>query len=440
MSFFKKLISSLYKNKDFAKSSLSGVVLFICLTLLTLISYPIIVQKLGIEVYGVWVTISIVVSLSQLGDMGFNDGVIMKISESILSENKTKKVQIISSFFVFILLSSIAIAFILLLFKNVIIDFLEISIKENLNVVNLFFWVITMIPLILVSNYLKAVLQGIGKYTYANYSFIFLRLFQVVLSIVLLYLDYNIWSLVIANYCFFTLCNLIYFYFLIKFKASIRISYFDYKVLKDVLSFGFKVFISRVVQKFFIDELIKIFIAKHYGFKAVGSFDISFKIIRLIRSLFDHAMKPTINEVTKLVKQTPKLALGFVTNLQKKIILPIIPFVILLIIFADFIFKIWLGSAFNEEIIIFFRILMCSYIINFFAIPTYNGLLGGGFSKEIIVSTFISVIIILSGVLILIFFKEKNNIHPVLLYGIMIIINSSYLIYIFNKKNNIEIK
>jgi O-antigen/teichoic acid export membrane protein len=442
MSLKKRILffwNSKIKNKEFAKNSISGGLLFLLLTIITLVSYPIIINKLGLEIYGLWVAVSIVVSLSQLGDMGLNDGVLMKISESLVLKDFRKTKQITASFFIFILIISLIISLLIFLSKDLIISFFNIKEEYSTLISKLFFWMVFMIPIILIGNYFKAVLLGLGKYTYANYSFILLRLIQVLISILLLFCGFEVWSLVIANYCFFSISILVYLFYIYKFGGKINLKYFSLITLKEVLSYGSQIFISKIIQKFFIDELIKIFLTKYYGLDVVGSFDIAFKMIRLVRSFFDHTMKPAINEVTKIVKKSPQKANKFVLSLQKKIILPIVPFIILLIFFAEFLFKFWLGNGYNDLILIFFRILMIAYIINLFAIPAYNGLLGGGFSKEIIISTAISIIIMLLGIIFITSIKKNvSNLDPIILYAFMISINSTYLIYIFNKKVNTQ--
>ncbi|MDC1262300.1 oligosaccharide flippase family protein, partial [Polaribacter sp.] len=130
MSLKKRVLffwNSKIKNKEFAKNSISGGLLFLLLTIITLVSYPIIINKLGLEVYGLWVIVSIVVSLSQLGDMGLNDGVLMKVSESLVLKDFKKTKQITASFFVFTLISSLIISLLIFLLKDLIISFFNIK-------------------------------------------------------------------------------------------------------------------------------------------------------------------------------------------------------------------------------------------------------------------------------------------------------------------------
>ena len=68
-------------NKKILNNSISGIIQFILVAILTLISVPIFINKLGIELYGVFAIVSVIGNLNILSNLGLNGALLVYVAK-----------------------------------------------------------------------------------------------------------------------------------------------------------------------------------------------------------------------------------------------------------------------------------------------------------------------------------------------------------------------
>ena len=87
MQIFKKISKKL--NTQLNKNLFSGSVVHALNLLIALVSFPIFIKFLGIELFGVWTLLAVIISFAQVGDFGISKAIIFYSSE----EKKNKETK-----------------------------------------------------------------------------------------------------------------------------------------------------------------------------------------------------------------------------------------------------------------------------------------------------------------------------------------------------------
>lgn len=418
------------------KNIYSGSFLSVLSTILIFIAYPIYLEKVGAELYGVWVLVSLILSLSQVGELGINDSLIKFVAASY-KKNDKDLIGYCTSYIAFILFVSTGIVTVIHFSVDNIISWLDPPTKfrdlskQLLSAVNI------LVLVAFVNNAMKGILTGIGRIDKANYMFLVSRTLQIIFSLILLFLGLGIWALFYSYIFFFLMTVLLYGLVLSNEKIIFfRIEQFSINKLKNMLSLGYVIFTTKMIEKFGVDEFIKVLIAKLFGLSQLTYYEISFKVIMAIRSVYDIAFKAIIPHSGSIAtgNKFKKTVQDDYIYIVKKFILPTIPFVILFIFISKPVIKLWLGAEYNEQIWSNFIILYIPYILNIVSIPIYYIYIGLGNKKFIALSTLIGVSIFYLCLIINYTIKFGYGINGIIIsYGTMIFINAVFInLYFYN--------
>jgi O-antigen/teichoic acid export membrane protein len=424
---------------NLAKNFQSGGMLAIISFLLLLISYPVYLSYLGSELYGIWAFFSIIISLSQVGELGINESLIKYIASSYNENNKKEVTQYATSYLVIFCVLVITISLLIGVFRNTIIESVSIPIQYSQLARELLLFTSIMLIFIIIGNTLKGIVSAIGRIDYSNYTFLWLRIVQVVLAIILLFLNYGIWSLLISNFTFYSLNILFLHKFLTKRGINyFKLSLFSFKKFKTIFSLGSSILISRISQKFFIDELIKLIIIKNYGLTQLTYFEIAFRSIQAFLSIVRmslRALLPYFSSIDKYTKNGIILVKETVGKVNKVLLCFVILFIPIILFFYPYFAKSWLNDGYDTQITINFRVLLIGYILNIFSIPIYHYFISIGKKSVFIEATILSLCVFILGVLVnSIYFGSKSIDFIVFTYAMTIALSSIYYLAIYYKK------
>ena len=379
IEFFNKLSANI-KLSQLKKNVLSGSVLASGNIILLLISYPIYLKFLGAEQYGLWATLSVVIFFSHLGNLGINNALIKYVAGEFGKGNYKGITRYTTTSFSILIFPSIIILLVLFLFNSKIVTFLGlkssyVSIAENL------------IPLIgllsvfvLFAELVKGVLIGIGRLDLSNYVFLFGRIIQFVISVILIISGIGIWALYFGMVCSYIIITIIYLYILcIRYKIEIfKIRSFTKSCVKELLVFGGTLFSARVVSML-VQPFNKVIISKYIGLSEVSYYEIAMKGALNLRSLFEMGLKAIMPKVSEL-QQRLKDIKNIIINIHKKCIKFILFFALPvyfgLFVLAEFVLSIWLGNRYNPQITMALKWFLFGYIINLFSVPSYYIFIG----------------------------------------------------------------
>jgi len=436
-----KKLSQLRKNV-FSGSLLAGIHI-----ILLLVAYPIYIRYLGVERYGLWALISVVLSFSQLGDLGINEAVIKYTAEEYGKKNfKEIESYIVCAGLLLIIPSLISIAA-LTIFNENILDLLKLTatLRQEVKYLIPLFGILT--SLIFYSNILWGALKGVGRVDLANYIFAICNLLQVIISVTLIVLGLGVWGLYLGNlvlYIFlFTLCFL-------KLKKEFKlrlfkIDYFDIGKIKKLTKFGGTIFGSRAVAMF-LDPFNRIIVSRFIGLSAVAYYDIALKAVLSLRSLFEMGLTATMPRVSELNSGSvnPKLEISNIHRKGIKFILVFaLPLFVLMFLFGKPVLNLWLGTSYNFDILISLRVFLAAYFVNLICIPAYYIFMGLGKVRicfyNILIQSLINIAFI---VFLVVFLKKINLLEVVLVCSAGIIISALFVLIKFKifEKNLLRVK
>jgi O-antigen/teichoic acid export membrane protein len=430
------ILNKLKKTSQFKKNVFSGTFLAGLHIILLLIAYPLYIRYLGIERYGLWALISVVISFSQMGDLGINEAIIKYTAE----EYGKKKFQEIESYIttaiLILIIPSLLIIAALTIFNKNILDLLGLTadLRQEVKYLIPLFGVLT--SLIFYSNIIWGALKGVGRVDLANYLFSICSLLQILISVILIILGLGIWGLFLGNlflYIFlFILCLLI----LKKvFKLSIfKVSYFDIRKTKRLIKFGGAMFGSKVIAML-LDPFNRIIITRFIGLSAVAYYDISLKVVKNIRSLFQMGLYATMPKVSELNSGdvNPNLKISNIYSKGIRFILFFsLPLFAIIFIMGRPILNLWLGDNYNFNILISLRFFLVAYFINLLSVPAYYLFMGLGKVRICFYHIIIQSLFNTAFIGFIIFFTKKIDfVEVVLVCSISLIISAIYILIQF---------
>jgi O-antigen/teichoic acid export membrane protein len=320
-------------SKTIFKNSSLNAAKTVVLSLLTFITTPIILHKLGTEQYGIWALVIAFASYANFLELGFNNAVTRLVasdksqfsvfssqfsdtsssvvSPSVLETEKLKTdkpksdnreprtenrdvsvpFQINSTVITYILVSAVVftVAFIFLhpienlLFHNIFVAHLDLMLLGTL-----FCFLMNLTT----SNYLS-VLSGKLRMDLTNVIAISTNLTQAVLSVSLLYAGYGLMGVFLASVVSSVLGSLLSVIFAKRVYPSLFLSLRQYNFarIKDLFKFSLKIYFINSSGNF-LQSTNKFLISALAGLQFVTYYEIGWKVVNQVRVFFQNILEP----------------------------------------------------------------------------------------------------------------------------------------------------
>ena len=348
--------------------------------LLTLIAYPFYLKYLGAEQYGLWTTLSVIISFSQLGNLGINTALIKYIAEEVGKENYKEITKYTTTSFYILAIPSSLVLLIVFLFSKQIVAFLELKPLYISKAEHLIPLIGLLSIFILFVDLIKGILMGIGRIDISNYIFLIGKIIQIALSIILVIDGWEIWGLYFGAVSAYGFIFIIYLYILcINYKMRIfRINSFTKKCFNNLIIFGGTIFSARLVSML-VEPFNKVIISKYIGLSEVTYYELALRGAISLRSLYEMGLKAIMPKISELQYKAQDIK-NSISNIHKQSIKFILFFA--LPVFCGLFFSaksalsIWLGNDYNPQILMGLKWFLCGYIINLFSVPSYYIFMG----------------------------------------------------------------
>ncbi|WP_099465060.1 MULTISPECIES: oligosaccharide flippase family protein [Parabacteroides] len=354
-------------KKLLIRNSLSGVLQLFITAVLTFLCVPVLISKLGLEVYGVFAVLSVVSNLGTLADLGMDRALIVYLS----NQGKTQE----SNFDIFVALSikltllCVLIAVLLSIERTVLLSVLNIPIYYYDEAVVFFRCVLFSNAFMILGMSFASVLDSLQK-VYIN-SFTRL-IYSIIYWLGLLFVAIKGYGLtgigvisVIASLLWFVMTVGVAF----KLWGTYRINGIKKqwkRIFYKQIIYSSKIFSASVLNLFF-EPLSKILISKFIGLNAVALFDVALRIRGQIASLFSKAIYP-LGPYIANSKNTRHLY-EVVADMTKKIHLVVIPFSLIFIFISKVLIYLWMGEDNLEDLSLFVAVLCGGFLL--LVPPTY---------------------------------------------------------------------
>lgn len=316
----------------------------------SLLLVPVTIDFVNDVQYGIWLTISSIVAWMSFFDIGFTNGLRNKLAEAFgFKKIKLARIYISTTYVVLgsIFLFLMTILLLVVRFVNVtsllkIDNCYETDLKTALYILIVYFcitFILKILSVILIADQRPAyssLIDFIGQ---------LLSLFSV-----LLLSSYIEGSLSVLSYCLCIPPLLVWLvYTVICFRRDYRdfypsFKFVDFRYVNSLLTLGVKFFVIQIaaVVQF---QTANILIGRMFSMSDVTQYNIAYKYFNVIYMVFMILLQPFWSAVTEAYSKND---LPWIRNSVKKyfsIWLAVSVLGILMLVFSDFVYRIWIGNA-----------------------------------------------------------------------------------------------
>ena len=368
------------RGNQLRKNASSGTIVALINIVLLLLSYPIYLNYLGVEWYGLWATLSVVIVMSQMGNLGIHLAVARHIAEACGRKDIEEVWKLAMAAVCLMLFPCFLIIFVCFGFKEEILSMLSLENVYLKSASSIFPFIGLLSALILMVEVLKGVIIGIGKMDAANYIFLASRIVQFGTSVAFLIAQKGVVSLLYgacACYLLMAIAYSAYIYFTLE-KIPTSIFHTTVGHVKKLIGFGAYIASANLVS-LLMDPLNKILLARYVGLETVTFYEIGLKGVQVIRTVFESAIKaimPAIGNLSGVGLGIRNTILRIHKKTLRLLCMTAVPAFTSLFIFGDIALRIWIGDNFSEQMVTTLRWFTVGYLFNLMSVPSFYILLG----------------------------------------------------------------
>jgi len=428
ISTFYKFYNNLFKSDELTskvnKQSFYSLLLQGLNIFINILYVPLLLNYLNEEKYGIWLTISSILGWVSLFDIGLSNGLKNKLAESLAKNDFALSKKYISTTYASLfIIFSIFLCFFYLAIRFINWQFVfHSSFLKNDELRILLNYIFTFFSL-------RFVFQTIGIiYTSAQNSAVN-TLINTVSSIISLLLILTIKFFDKSGNLLFltsalTIIPVLCYFLLTLYAFSTKfnfirpeIKYIDFSLIKDLMSLGFKFFLMQITSLILFSSS-SILISIFFGPSEVVTYNIVFKLFQLPLMLFSIILSPYWTTFTVAFVNMDFDWLRKTVQKLRNLSLFFIILIVLLAIFNQYIFDLWLKSKVKIPVALVWALAIYSAMTIYLSI--YSTFLNGiGKIHLTFMLTFLGVLIY-----IVTFFSIINIFHSNLSVVIAIIFST----------------
>ena len=360
MSGLPKYINNYFKHGtqrsiDIKKNILVLSFVRICSIAISLFIVPITIHYVNPTRYGIWLTLSSIVGWFSFFDIGLGNGLRNKFAESV-AKGDSEMARIYVSTTYAILCIVIAIVLIIFLFINPFLNW-----SRLLNAPSDMAGELSLLALIVFVFFcIQFVLKLITTILTANQEPAKASIFELIGTVISVSIIYILTKTTSGNLIYLGtvfsvapvlvfISSSIWFYTHKYKKYAPAIKYVRFKFARDLMTLGFKFFFLQIAA-LILYQTSNIIIAQLFGPEQVTPFNIAYKYFGIITMAFTIFIMPFWSAFTEAWTKKDIL---WIKNIMKKLVFIWIFLsiaTIIMFIFSDFIFRIWIGKELKVPI------------------------------------------------------------------------------------------
>ncbi len=352
-------------------------------------AYPIYLHYLGYEKYGLWLVLSTVVAMAQLGNFGISPALLKLVAEDFALGDIDGVYRYIST----ALLGLIAIGLLcfggVVLFRDPIVGLFALQGANRALVSSMVPYVALLSVYVLVIDALNCTLAGLGRYDLVSYTQITGQATTFLVSLLFLHLGFGVWGLFFGSAANLVFLNLVSFHLIRRITGSavpLRVRW-DRERFRRILHFGSWVFGGNVINMM-LTPLNRLFVARYVGVAAVPAYDIAYLGAMKIRAFLESGFRALTPEFSSLRVSSAALVherLAATDRKGSKVVLyGGTALYCGVFVIAGWALHLWLGSRFSPQLPGAFRILLVGTYASLWSVQPYYTLLGFGRSRQIL--------------------------------------------------------
>lgn len=359
---------------------------------LSLVSYPIYLHFLGYHRYGVWLALSTVLTIAQLGNLGINPAVSKLVAESHGAKDISSLRGCLTAAWIVVSVSGTVAVGLVIALKGQIIELFRLTGDDARLMSHLLPYIALFSAYIFIVELLNAALVGLGRTDLESYYRTISQSVAILFAAILLAYGWGVLSLLFGNALAYVGMHILGVV-AVRRTIGARLlagSHFNFIRLTNMLGFGGWVFTSSLLNMT-LSPLNRILISRYIGIAALPVYEIAFSSSMRIRSILEggiRAMMPEISRISATITRDTLLRAATLKRAGARVIITLgIPIYAFLLLFASPLLKMWLGNRFQPEFPPVFRIMLLGSFFSLLCIPGYYILMGLGHAKNCFISS-----------------------------------------------------
>lgn len=421
------------RNPFFA-NSVSGLFQTSIVSVLTFITIPVFIDKLGIEKYGIYSLLSVVGSTNIFASFGLNTTLKRFLSKQ--GKGRESNIDIVVAFVIVAIVSSVLSGVLLYFHKRILLDLLSMPHAYFAEGKKLFLFLVISNALLMIGQMFEAIIDSTEKIYISNYIRLGYNIMFWAFILIALQLDKSLFSVGIA------ILMATFIWFIVSFVYSVKI-WGPFQLGGLWVS----VFVSAKKQFFFTTKiytaglltvigqpLTKILISKYFGLDFVAYYEIVMRIRAYIFSLVNKSVYPLFPVLARMESKT--VIKKMLTSLEQKLVILSIFFIALILALFPFLFGIWLPKIDAALIVLAIWILSLHLLLNATILPSLIYFSASNFPGSLI---YFNAFFALGPILV---YPTMNSLGPifVIVFAEFVALTLSYFIAGFFQYKQLQIK
>lgn len=419
-----------YSRNKIALNVISSAIQVIIVGLAYFFVYKILIDRLGVDLLGVWSLIIATTSISNLANFGLTSALVKFVAEynAIEDHHRIDKLLFTSFFSMFILFGLVSLLVFVLAYlfieRFIGSTYVEVALK--------------VLPFSLISLFINALgsiltsaLEGFQLNYLRNLIYSVTVICYLILTVTLIP-SYGLEGMAYAQVIQAVLIFILAYLFLIKQKKAICVFKWnwDTEEFKKLLSYGYRIQLISILQML-IDPVTKILINKFNGITTLGFYEMASRLIIQLRQIIVSMTQVSIPIVSHF-SQTDKSAIKYIYERGVSfVVFLVFPLVAGIILFTPYLSGIWIGKV-EPVFINCVYILAFSMLVNVLCAPAYFNSFGDGNLNGVLYMNLIVMGILL--VLSNLFGNAIRDYGIVISWGISYLVGSLFLIFHYQKR------
>ncbi len=384
------------------RNSFFSTVAYSISSILWIVLIPLIIQRLGEETYGIWAIASIIISASNLINLGLPVALTKYTAEFVAKNQEHRIIELLRATDILYIIISVTSLFVIILLNNFIIHHV-FGVREAVRAETLRNLLPLMVPLsllFLLSTSRKSIADGYQEIRFSSQVTLFGRFANFSMTILFILKGLGVWSLYLAAVIENGLTMMFYIHFvrrkiksdswmhsldlthndgsnLQKWRGGWKDFNFISESLRESIKYGMNLQLSALIT-FGLEIFYKSFISNILGLAYLGLFQVAWRLIQVMQGFLTSALRPLFPASASLIGADNKIELHLLFRKATQYSILISSSILVLIIpFSDLMFRLWIGinSPFQT---ITFQLLCLWVAFSTLATPGFLYLMGAG--------------------------------------------------------------
>jgi O-antigen/teichoic acid export membrane protein len=373
------------------RNTLAGSASAIVGASISALSYPVYLHFLGYEQYGLWLSVGVVLSFAQFGNLGLAPAVASTVAIEFAQRDFDGMKATVSTALIALSAAGVVCVVAVLSAGRFVIGTMHLSTPLTSEARDL-------LPLVaLVSLYaiqidtVNAVLVGIGRLDLSVGTQVASRALALIVSAILLSRGFGVISIpigILSGYVFLHFTALALARHLTG-HSCLSVHSLSFRKLRKLVRFGSGLLLCMIIS-FLLGPLNEFTLTRYSGPGSVPIYDLAFSVCMQLRGILESGFRSLTPEVSRLgASELPDIAdrLRGVSRRAMTLIAAVgLPVYTLLFVLAEPCLRIWLQGRFQPALVPTLRVLLAASFVSLCGVPGYYMLIGRFKVKHIVTS------------------------------------------------------